>query len=537
MTSRARWLEAAFGAIALAVPLAVGRFASGGIEAACDEGVVRVVGRGYTGALRGLDAFVGASGALVCAALLALATYAIARRAVRESLPGALGFALAVVAAALATTTFPSLREAAIVSGATIGALLVVLPVALACEGAPQAIVIGALAIALTYDFAIAASALAGVAALGAVARPSALKPSALAALAFGAVPVAWMAWRRNVAAVASIDVPLLASPLGEGAMPAPHAVALSIAKSELGVVAIAFAAVGAVVALRSRNTRAMGASALAIAASGAVLCALGAPAGPARFSGALLAALAAIAILCAVGMAAIVSLVARAQIPAARASAVMIVLVELAVPVRVADDASLAMSKRDTRATARWNAYAFGSLPRNAVLLLPTQRLFLRARAAHAIGALADDVIVVPTFGLSARATGAAIAREPLLSPLVRDLALYGAPEEFSLSQLAAARPVLVAFDARWDKRFARHLVPDHAFDRYFVEPRGPSDRIKAFAPLDDADARAFAKDPPLDAATRDFLRARTVAAALTGEREWTDATAAEVQKNKQNL
>ena len=57
-------------------------------------------------------------------------------------------------------------------------------------------------------------------------------------------------------------------------------------------------------------------------------------------------------------------------------------------------------------------------------------------------------------------------IAREPLVAPLVRDLALYGAPEELSLSQLAATRPLLVAFDPRWDKRFARHLVPQGAFD-----------------------------------------------------------------------
>ena len=130
----------------------------------------------------------------------------------------------------------------------------------------------------------------------------------------------------------------------------------------------------------------------------------------------------------------------------------------------------------------------------------------------------------------MSARATRRVVSREPLVAPLVRDLALYGAPEEFSLSQLAASRPLLVAFDPRWDKRFARHLVPERAFDRYFVEPRGAAERMRALAPMDETTLAAVRADAPLADATADLLRARTSAARATGERDYEAAATAEL-------
>lgn len=524
----------AFGVASGAIPLAfaiVHARASSGIEAACDEGVVRVLGHGYTGVLRGLDAFVTARGPVVCAALLGVVTFVVARRLVRAAAPSSpvLALVLATVAAALASTTFPAQREAAIVSGGTLGALLVMLPCALALEGAPAIATFASLGLAATYDVPVASTATSALVVL-LVASRTRVKPIWVGAMIVGAIPLAWMAWRRSVAPEASLDVAPFANAMGEGAEHGARTIAVTIARSELGVIALAFAALGAFVAMRSRVTRAAGASLAAIVLVGAAMTALGAPAGPARFSGALLAMLASLAIFSACGMAAIASFVGSAKIPAARASAMMIVLLEIAVPVRVMDDATLAMSKRHgAEDTAKWNARVFGDLPRGALLLLPTARLFLRASAARASGALRDDVIVIPTFGLGARATSVAIVREPLVSPLVRDLALYGAPEEFSLSELAATRPTFVAFDPRWDKRFARHLLPEHAFDHYFVEPRGASDRLKAFVP---GELHDDVEDATLALATRDLLRARALAAAATGEREWTDATLAELRR-----
>src|SRR6185295_18115239 len=109
-----------------------------------------------------------------------------------------------------------------------------------------------------------------------------------------------------------------------EGARATVKNAAIAIARGELGAVALAFAAGGAVALVRSKITRPIAASLIAIAIAGAVFPALGAPAGPARFGGALLAGLAAISVLAAAGMAAVVALVAKAKVPLARASAAM---------------------------------------------------------------------------------------------------------------------------------------------------------------------------------------------------------------------
>ena len=528
------------GALAGAIPVfAAAAHGESGIDAACDAGVVRVIGRGYTGALHGLDALLG--GALGmhaawaswgCGAALAIVTFVLARRLLRTSVAGPLGLALAVVAAALATLTFPAQRETALVSGSVLGALLALGPIALVCEGAPAALVAAALGLAASYDVPVAMAAAAGC---GATAIASGANPKWRAApwAIVGVLPIAWMLWRRVVAPEASLQVSFFSGAMGEGASGARWA-ALGIARAELGILALAAAALGIVLALRNRVSRPLAAGLLAIVVAGVSATAAGAPAGPVRFGGALVAALAATAILAARGMGAVVAWVANARVPFARASATMIVLLELAIPVRVADDASLAVAKVRSEATSSWNARVFGDLPRGAVVLLPNARLFLRARAAAATGALRPDVIVLATTGTSARATSREIAREPLVAPLVRDLALYGAPEEFSLSELAAARPVLVAFDPKWDKRFARHLLPEGAFDRYFVEPRGASERVKtlAAAAIDDGTVRALDADPPLRDATRDVLRARARAAAATGEREYAAAATAELRR-----
>ncbi len=83
-----------------------------------------------------------------------------------------------------------------------------------------------------------------------------------------------------------------------------------------------------------------------------------------------------------------------------------------------------------------------------------------------------------------------------------------------------------------RWDKRFARHLVPQRAFDRYFVEPRGAVERTRALAPMDAATLATVLVDPPLAEATSDLLRARANAANAAGERDYEAAATAELAR-----
>ena len=514
-----------------------------GAVAACDEAIVRTMGRGYTGMLHGLDAIVALPfgvhvqwASMACAGALGIMTFVLARRLGRDLTPKTddapwLRLVIAFAGSVLVTLTFPVQREATLAFGSVLGAVLALAPVVLASSGAPQAAVFAAIGLAISYDAPVAGAA---VLSMGALVVTRAWRPRALAAAwtLVGLAPVAWMLWRRSVAPESSLDVTPFAGWLGEGARTVPRTAALLIARSELGLVGLLFGAIGVVVSLRSRLARPLASAALALVACGVVAPMLGAPAGAVRYGASLISALAATSAFVACGMTVLVVTVAAAKVPFARASATMLVLLELAVPVRVADDTSLAEARLPRDATRRWNAWVFGDLPHDAVLLVPSPRVLLRARSAAVVGALRTDVIVVPTFGLGSRRASRELAREPLLGPIVRDLALYGAPEELSLSQLAATHPVLVAFDIRWDKLFARHLVEHGAFDRYFVEPRGAIERLKSFTRLDEPTMHLFASDPPLLDATHDMLRTRAVAATATGEREYSEAAIAELRR-----
>jgi hypothetical protein len=255
----------------------------------------------------------------------------------------------------------------------------------------------------------------------------------------------------------------------------------------------------------------------------GVVTGALGAPTGPGRYAAGALASLAGVSAFAAAGMNALVRVVAEARVPLARASAAMVLVLGLAIPVSAADTTLLALSKKRD-ATAEWNARVFGALPRGAVVFVAGDRLLLRVEAAALAGALPPDSIVLPATGADATRTARLLVREPLLAPVLRDLTLYGAPEEYSLSRLAASRPLFVAIGAAWGKRLARHFVPFGAFDRYSIEPRGSAERLEALTPpiLDESTSTAAQDDTQLLAVTKDLLQRRAEAAAFTGERDY---------------
>ena len=117
-------------------------------------------------------------------------------------------------------------------------------------------------------------------------------------------------------------------------------------------------------------------------------------------------------------------------------------------------------------------------------------------------------------------------VAREPKLAPLLRDQALYGSPEEWSLSALAASRPLVLGFDARWPRSLARHLVSVGAFDRFYSEPRGLSDRRLALLAQEPSRlALVYAlervPDPELARVTATLLRLRLLGAAASTDRD----------------
>jgi hypothetical protein len=123
--------------------------------------------------------------------------------------------------------------------------------------------------------------------------------------------------------------------------------------------------------------------------------------------------------------------------------------------------------------------------------------------------------------------------------------LLLSEAPDEWALSSLAAARPLALPFEPRWDRALARHFVPAGLVAIFEPEPRGASDRVRAldaFAadrerlglalkvaakPVATPASRGVAlsphepSDPELTALTASLLLDRALTFASTGERD----------------
>ncbi len=241
--------------------------------------------------------------------------------------------------------------------------------------------------------------------------------------------------------------------------------------------------------------------------------------------------------------MQALVRAIAGARVPLARASAAMVLVLELAAPVDIADEAYGRSSVHPHGAppwldspAATWDDTAWGVLPPRAVVLVTdracARRALVRRRGRRARSAATSRWCRLPSrYGSGSR--GALLARDAALMPLWRDLELAGAPGEGALSSLAAARPVAMAFAPAWAHVLAKHLVPAGLFDRFEPEPRGTSDRRKAldaFLPKRERLARAVARahdkrfaDPRAGrrGGAAAFLRQRVLDIASSGDRD----------------
>jgi hypothetical protein len=113
--------------------------------------------------------------------------------------------------------------------------------------------------------------------------------------------------------------------------------------------------------------------------------------------------------------------------------------------------------------ATEVWTDEAFGRLPDQSVLLVQSPALALRFLSAQVLQGARPDVLTVPLALLHRGSVSRQLLRRaPALAPLLRQLAVNGAPDEFSLERLADARPVFLELDPRWDARLLEHLRPD---------------------------------------------------------------------------
>lgn len=539
-------------ALCVLVPAALGAAgATSAAPASHDEGVVRVVGLGWTGMFRALDAIVaaplvlvpigtralraGLASALVAGVCGALA-FLIARRLARAARPsGSASLTSAVSAiAALSAVLAPAWQvEAAAPGGTVVGALLVLAALSLAPgareerEGGDLSALAFVLGLAASYEPLVFAAALAAALpwAVGVRALTRRALVFAAPAFALGLLPLALgAALSRRVPEIAVSAASPFASSIGTHA--GPRVAIGAFALAEIGTLLLVAAAAGAVLSALAPAARRLLTSLLGVLAVGALGILLRAPAGPSHVAAVVLAATVAVHALAGVALVSAVIAIRTARVPFAQASAALVVVLELVLPVHAADET---LSRRDTRApraSTIWTEAAWGAAPPAAVVLVSDPVTMRRIAASRATGEMRADLLVVPTFAMPSRAADRALKAEPKLAPLYRDIALGSTPEELSLATLATERPLLAGFDPRWDRGLARHFVPVGLTTRFEPEPRGSSDRrrgLDAFTPAKERLVRVAVarKDADLASATATLLRGRAIGMAACGERD----------------
>ena len=500
-----------------------------------DAGVVRTVGLGWTGLFRGLDAMVAAP-----AMFLPIGTRSLRASLASALVVGACGAVAFVIARALALAAKPASAPRHLLSATAAVAVMTALlgPMWQAEGTAPGGAGVGALLVlglAASYEPLVFAGALMAVSprlfAIGRSQRDRPLEKDdrllAISAFGVGLMPFAFAAAfaRRN--ALITIAVPAFANPLGERSDEMAAPIALQpFALLEIGWMILVAALAGAVLAWLSPRARPMTISLLGVFAVGLLALSMKAPAGSTHVAAPILAASCALHVLAANALAALVVAIARAKVPFAQASAALVVVLGLVLPVRAADESFGRREARIPRAPAVWNEIAWGPLPPAAIILVSDRATMRRIATARATGQMRADLLVVPTFAVPSRQADRALASEPKLVPLFRDLTLGAMPEELSLTTLSMHRPLFAVFDPRWDRGLARHFVPLGLTARFEPEPRGASDRrraLDAFAPAKERLSRVASpkRDSDLATATALLLRSRAITMAACGERD----------------
>lgn len=545
-------LDAAMLFVSVAAPLlAAAAQAQPIADAAHDEAVARTLGYAWSGAFRALD--VPFASALL---FLPFGTRALRAALASACVSGAAGGLLfllarrllagctqaprirsvvAALASACATLGGAWLLESSCAGSSLIGVVLALGPlvwIARDSRAERWPLLFLMLGLAASYEPFVGMVAIAGslaALAFSGVAIPpretrKSLVASCTSAFACGCLPFAVaLAWKR--CAALSLDVGVWHAASGEGATAGTSHV-LPLLHGELGWMLLALGALGGARSLAVRASRSAGAGVVTMLLTSALAVALGAPSENGLFGAPVLTLIGAVAVLASVPMQWAVVAVARSRVALAPASAAMILLLELTFPVLTLDDA-LARQDARTRGAARaWDDAAFEALPSGSLLLAEDRGFYARAVASRATGELRGDLSLVPLFDIAGPSAARELARDARLYPLWRDLALTGAPREWSLSEVAGGRPIALAFEPHWERPLLRHVVPCGLLTTFESEPRGASERLHALdvaateqAQLDEA--LGDGKEARLAALTSRLLYDRAALLTSLGERD----------------
>ncbi len=204
------------------------------------------------------------------------------------------------------------------------------------------------------------------------------------------------------------------------------------------------------------------------------------------------LAAVAVVGAFSSAGVLAVFELLTRAKLPYLRPLEQMVALVHCGALLLLVEGAAHESDARTLSATRQWTEEAFERLPARSLLLVSSPEAAWRLWSARVTSGIRPDVVMVPSSLLGHAAwSNELLALEPKLGPLIRDVAVMGAPSEYALTELADARPLRVEVDPHWDKTLLRHLMVDGLWFRFAPHATGRTDRLQAVSTLKHATSR----------------------------------------------
>lgn len=255
---------------------------------------------------------------------------------------------------------------------------------------------------------------------------------------------------------------------------------ALAAWLSEVGIVALALAAIGLVTGIW-RERRQAWMSALVGLVLVDLLYPLGAVPGLAAEPLAPLRSLAvaALSIAAAIGVAEVVMFLRSLEVPMAKTASILTVVFHVTVVAVACEEAAFAADRSEHVAAEEWTDVALEQLPRGAAVLVHSAPLTWRLWSAQMLSGQRPDVVIVPTSLLRhGHVTNNLVPSAPAVAQVLRDYALAGQATEYGLSLLADARPLMVELDERWTPQTVSHLTIDGPWLRYAPQVVGKSDR-----------------------------------------------------------
>jgi len=548
------WLQGPCAWLAFLLPLTLGVWSvAGGSAAGDDLAIVRHLGLVPVGSegvlstllsqLFGLAPIAGLSSRACLVGVVALASsslllFGMLRDVLEARRPFRLNAFLALLASQIWATSPLIQRDAASLGGGALCLALILLGIRLVQSSAPgdvRSFALSGLLLGLTAGESHAAAGLLFVALVAHFAlRPAQLEPRREAAprdagwLGFvSSFVVAWgLCWLvplwRARAPSNWIDLGLVnlasVTPAAAGPSGSLQSIALEIASpalSGLGALVLALGLSGAVLALSCRSLRRpmllwwiLAGTALLVPFGGTT---------PTRQLLELASSLGVVAFVPLALQAALCWLWSQ-SVPFARPASVLTVTFAVTLVLQRLESVAGSESAGEFGAEI-WTDRALGTLPPRSVALVQTPALALRLLAAQVLDGTRLDVLSVPVPLLHRGSVAEQLlARAPELGPLLRQLLVNGAPDEYSLCRLADARPLFIEIDASWDSRLLEHLRPEPLWLSFSLHALSNRER-QAGVRRSRAVLRRLLADPELqelDPVTRQLLAAQTGQQAL---------------------